>query len=171
MVYKKEYISHSSSGFTMIELLVVVTMIGLIAAISAPSWMGFLTRQRLNAARTDLLGVLRTAQQDAQALQRSKTVEFSSTDLSVTVKSGDSATGVTTVLGESALGKKFSLTTAPSTSSSIVFDYDGAVRTEDLIAIKIEDDNSSAQSCVIVTTLLGGLKPANDDLCDNFFSL
>ncbi|MEO1387330.1 MAG: type II secretion system protein [Cyanobacteria bacterium J06634_6] len=150
----------------MIELLVVITMIGIIAAISVPSWMGFLTRQRLNAARTDLLGTLRSAQQEAQSLQKSKTVEFSTTDLSVTVKSGDSVTGKTTVLGEGNGNPNFSIT-APSTA--IVFNYDGAVRTEDLFAIKIEDDDSSAQSCVIVTTILGGLKPANGAACDDFF--
>ena len=149
----------------MIELLVVIVMIGIVSAIAAPGWLGFLTRQRLNAARTDLQGVLRTAQQEAQSQQRSKIVELSVTDLSVTVKHQSAATGVEIVLGSGETSGRFNLI-APSTS--VVFDHDGRVRPEDIFAIKIVDSDSSMQSCVIITTILGGLKPSSGDTCDSF---
>ena len=167
MIYRRSLKSQLVGGFTLIELLVVIVMVGIISAIAAPSWLAFLTRQQLNAARTDLLGTLRTAQQEAQSLQRSKAVEFSSTDLSVTVKNVSAATGIKTILGNSEVSDKFSLV---ADSPSLTFKYDGSVDLSagDSFLIKITDNGSLAQSCVIVTTLLGGLKPASGEACDNF---
>ena len=151
----------------MLELLVVIVMIGVISAIAAPSWLAFLTRQQLNAARTDLLGTLRSAQQEAQSSQRSKAIEFSSTDLSVTVKDVSAKTGVKTALGDSNASNKFSLI---ADSTSLTFNHDGSVDLDSgtSFLIKITDSSSSAQSCVIVTTLLGGLRPDSGDACDSF---
>lgn len=161
--------SEKLEGFTLLELLIVITMVGIIAAIAAPSWMGFLTRQRMNAVRTDLIGVLRNAQDEAQARQQSKQVTFSSTDLSVTVRNLSASTGgVTTRLAEGTAGEKFGLLA----STPIVFDHDGRVDVPTPYVMKITNADTPAgspmQSCVIVTTLLGGLKPANNEMCDNF---
>ena len=76
MFYKRPQANHLAAGFTMIELLVVIAMVGIIAAIAAPSWQGFLDRQRMNAARSDLIGVLKGAQDEAQARQQSRQVTF-----------------------------------------------------------------------------------------------
>ncbi|MCJ8279579.1 MAG: prepilin-type N-terminal cleavage/methylation domain-containing protein, partial [Rivularia sp. ALOHA_DT_140] len=43
-------ISENISGFTLIEVLVVIAMVGILSAIAAPSWLGFVARQRLNKA-------------------------------------------------------------------------------------------------------------------------
>lgn len=171
---RKQYSSlQATAGFTLIEVLVVMILMGTIAAIAAPGWLGFLNRQRMNAARTDLMGVLRAAQEEAQSRQQSKQVEFSTSKLSVTVRNNFTSTGVVattggivTKLGNSEANAKFNLVTS---SASLVFDQNGRVPASVFpFAIKITQDDSSAQSCVIVTTLLGGLKPANDDTCDSF---
>lgn len=188
----QKYKPHTTKGFTLIEMLVVIVMVGVVAAIAAPSWQGFLDRQRMNAVRNDLMSLLRNAQDEAQARQQSKQVVFptttSITPLTVTVKNSDlnsisstsfaGSSGVPTVLGDGKMGNKFHIV-APA---PIVFDYNGrvSVATPYAIpyAIKIVDSQaptpptgqSPTQSCVIVTTLLGGLKPANNSLCDNFSS-
>lgn len=186
MLYRQKDRSKSTAGFTMIELMVVVIMAGVVAAIAAPSWQGFLDRQRINAVRSDLMGVLKNAQDDAQARHQSKQVVFpattSATPLTVTVRNSDltaigstsfaSSSGTTTVLGDGKVGNKFRIVA----STPIVFDYNGRVSVTTPYAIKIINSQaptpplgqSPTQSCVIVTTLLGGLKPANDSLCDNF---
>ncbi|AFZ56440.1 prepilin-type N-terminal cleavage/methylation domain-containing protein [Anabaena cylindrica FACHB-243] len=54
------------AGFTLIELLVVILMIGVLSAIVAPSWQGFVNRQRLNKAYEGVLSALQQAQTSAK---------------------------------------------------------------------------------------------------------
>jgi prepilin-type N-terminal cleavage/methylation domain-containing protein len=51
-----------SKGFTLAELLIVLSMIGILFAISAPAWQSFLNNQRLNAAQNQVLSILKQAQ-------------------------------------------------------------------------------------------------------------
>jgi prepilin-type N-terminal cleavage/methylation domain-containing protein len=53
-------------GFTIIELLVIMVIVGILAAIVAPGWLGFLNRQRLSAAQTQTTTVIREAQSRAK---------------------------------------------------------------------------------------------------------
>lgn len=62
----------AQAGFTLIEVLVVVIIAAVLAGIAAPSWLSFLSRQRVGSVRSDLVQTLRSAQQDA--IQRRQTV-------------------------------------------------------------------------------------------------
>ena len=46
---------HRNAGFTLIELAVTMSVIGILAGIAAPSFAGFIERQRASAAITSLM--------------------------------------------------------------------------------------------------------------------
>lgn len=50
-----------AAGFTLVELLMVVVVIGIIAGVSAPTFRGYMQDQKLSAASRDLISNLRFA--------------------------------------------------------------------------------------------------------------
>ena len=55
-----------NAGFSLIELLVVILMVGVLAAIAAPSWQTFTTRQRIKSVNTQILQAIKTTQAEAK---------------------------------------------------------------------------------------------------------
>jgi prepilin-type N-terminal cleavage/methylation domain-containing protein len=66
-------ISSRQRGVTLIEAMVVVGILGIIAAIAAPNVRDFVTRYRLDSSANELASALRLARQEA--LRRNAAVE------------------------------------------------------------------------------------------------
>jgi len=71
----KGYI-HQDVGFTLIEILTVVFIIGILSAIAAPGWATFVSRQRVNKANDAVLSVIKQTQSQAKNTKRIYSVSF-----------------------------------------------------------------------------------------------
>lgn len=71
-----------SAGFTLIELMIVVTILGIVMAIGVPSFNSMIKNNRLVAASNDLAGALHFARAEAVRRGRSVQVEALNSDVS-----------------------------------------------------------------------------------------
>ncbi|MEB3215324.1 MAG: prepilin-type N-terminal cleavage/methylation domain-containing protein [Nostocales cyanobacterium 94392] len=188
----------SSSGFTLIEVLVVIAMVGVLSAIAAPSWLGFVARQRLNKANDSIFSALQEAQrqakktklnysvslkidnQVAKILVHPDSIEPSKVDdklwkligEGLEIKSNQIVVGTNLTNKNTGNGNTIKSLAGYKT---IAFDYTGALPKDATAPFKIvlatpKSQNSTQPSnlkrCVIVETLIGGMRTATDKDCD-----
>ncbi|NJM96618.1 MAG: prepilin-type N-terminal cleavage/methylation domain-containing protein [Phormidesmis sp. RL_2_1] len=160
-------------GFTLIEVLVVVVMVGVISSIAAPGWLAFLNRQKVNTVRNELKGIVLDAQLKSQQKSTSYSVVLSTT------ANGPSAALSTagSLYPASLLGSKtkgitvstFISSTATAPTQALTFNYKGEVGADLLpFVIKVSDSSTSnIQQCLIITSLLGNITEASNAVCNN----
>lgn len=71
----KSLSSQSTLGFTLLENILVVAIIGILSAIAAPNWNAFINRQRLNTAQHQVYRAMQEAK--SQAMLQKGTWQFS----------------------------------------------------------------------------------------------
>ncbi|MEH1998096.1 MAG: type II secretion system protein [Nostoc sp.] len=134
-------------GFSLIELVIVIFMIGILSAIAAPSWLAFVNRQQINKASDAVLAALQDTQRQAKNKKLSYSISFqkNTTSQNVEVAIYNTNAGISTwkplgadvgvssdkfLLGtnlssENTAGSSVSYTL--STSTKITFDYMGTL--------------------------------------------
>ena len=65
----------TTQGFTLVEMLVCLGVLGVMASLAIPSWQRLQERSRVEAARDQLMNDLQTAR--VRALQRGETLQLS----------------------------------------------------------------------------------------------
>ncbi len=58
--------SHSTSGFTLLELIITAGMVGILSAIAAPSWLTFVNRQHLSIGQDQIYRAMQSTKSNAE---------------------------------------------------------------------------------------------------------
>jgi prepilin-type N-terminal cleavage/methylation domain-containing protein len=179
---------HAITGFTLIEVLVVMAMIGILSAIAAPSWLSFANNQRLNSAQSRAFSTLRLAQSNAKRMQSVWQASFRNTPTisqyaihpdppSTTNKEywdnlpwENFAEGVRIVEHtETALPNRTTLRAVTAIPEPDVyqaqFKPQGSVNGQ-LGKITFGTGSSDRKKCVIISTLLGSMRLAENEGCN-----
>lgn len=166
-------------GFTILELLVIVLLVGTLSAIAAPGWVGFINRQRVRTVNDRVLQTLRSAQSEAKRSKREITVTFNPTpvtDPPTAIISADPTQNpplqtVTFNGGGEIKPATIALTVnkparAPGPPNSIVFDYQGNLPADTTpFYVTVAPAKGGGKQCAIVETLIGGMRTAEGTEC------
>ena len=179
----------SDGGFTIIELIVIVLVLGILSAIAAPSWLAFINRQRVRTVNDRVLQTLRSAQSEAKRSKREIVITFNptpGTDPPTAIINTDPAQNpplqtVTFNGGGEIKEKQVTLITNAITPvdtgvpvHSIVFDYQGNVKklpssTNPAIparfVVTVAPFVGGRKQCAIVETIIGGMRTAEANDC------
>jgi prepilin-type N-terminal cleavage/methylation domain-containing protein len=164
-------------GFTLIETLVLVVVVGILAAIAAHNLAGLLTRQELRTAADEAFQALQTAKRRSTAERRAMVAAFR-------VNAGEAQWAVypasgqpiwQNFLSDPERSKRITFTAAttlPQTNGSyqVNYTYRGWVDAEDadrqltLGSTRITGSNAP-RYCVQIRSLLGFVTTASDSEC------
>lgn len=73
---KNAFSKQAVAGFTVIEMLLVLLIVGILSAIAGPSWVSFNNRQKANAVNEAVLRALQEGQQQAKTKKLGYSVSF-----------------------------------------------------------------------------------------------
>jgi prepilin-type N-terminal cleavage/methylation domain-containing protein len=211
--YRQRYI-HQNAGFSLLEMMVVLLMIGILSAIAAPSWLALISQQRLNKANDRVVSVIQQTQSEAKRTKRTYSVSFrvnTTTNIpeymiyqgttlpssgwislsdSTSLKSRDVFL-YTNLIPPSPTDNNHNTITAdkqivqtPTETGTITFDSQGILAnkisglvTDTPLAIMVavplstgDTANSGQQRCVIIQSLIGGIRTAKDSSCKTLYT-
>lgn len=175
-------------GFTLIEVLVVMAMVGILSAIAAPSWTSFVNNQRLTAVQSRAFSTLRLAQSNAKRDQTMWQATFRNAPnisqyavhrIPTDSQANDAAywnslpwqdfDGGVTIVEDTESAPKTTFTKLSAVPDPdvyrIQFKTNGSPNGQ-IGRITFKNNSGNLKKCVIVSTLLGSMRLAENTGCN-----
>jgi prepilin-type N-terminal cleavage/methylation domain-containing protein len=131
----------SNYGFTLTELMIALIIIGIIAAIASPSFMGMLSRYRLEEALQQLLGAINETQRLAMVQGKSCRINVNPSTNNITANAG-------CLLSDRQINSAIKIRSNFTGSTNITFSYKGS--TTRMGTIVLSSDYTDTQKCFVI---------------------
>lgn len=112
---------HRMNGFSLIELMIAVVVVGILAAVAMPSYRNYVMRAARAAAQTELLemaGLQEKIYLNSNAYTASVTAAYNSTSAGGLGKTGGQTSDGKYAFGLAGTGQTFTLTATPVAGSA-----------------------------------------------------
>ncbi|EKD06534.1 type II secretion system protein [Limnospira platensis] len=168
----------NQSGFTIIEILVVVLMVGIVGAIAAPTWIMFANRQKVRTVNDRVFNAIQEAQSKAQLTSLSHFIQFGEHRgipayriyLTTTKDNQRPDWQTLDVNGEINEGQITLRVVAPGGDNILEFDHLGVVlntiKEDDPFWVVVSSADNSVTHCVAVRTRLLSTQKLQGDDCN-----
>lgn len=133
------------AGFSLIELLVTIAILGILTSLALPSFRGFVAGQRIKTASFDLMSMLTLAR--SEALKRNANVTLSGLGGSMVITVG----GITLQQHETFAGVTLTCKTAGVTTPCTSVVYTGSGRLQATPpSVELSSTSSSQVRCISI---------------------
>ncbi len=141
--------NHQEQGFTLLELMIVVTIVGILGAIATPSFLAMNNTAKVNDALNTVQGALQEAQRQAMRNGKQCQLTINTTTNKITGTNGCLLTGDRTL--------PTGVTMYSSGGNTINYGFRGNTDTTTTIKIYLAD-NSGKQKCLVLSSPLGVIR-------------
>ena len=163
-------LNRGNAGFTLVEMIVVIAIVGILAAVAGASFLGWLMRMRLNSAQYTALQAIREAQMTAKLRKSTWQASFREQNGKVqwAVHPPNSVPIIWNTLEQEGVKIDSANTTFYKDNTNslwrVQFNYKGHTNGQ-LGRINLTTNTGTPKRCVFVSTLLGAVRTAADERC------